>query len=231
MLHELADESENQGLKMNKSKTEMMLENNTQIESVESYIYLGQRYSTRDKNQDKEIQRRITAGWTAFAKHRDIFKSNTGTCLKRQIYNSCVLPAITYSAETWALTTQAKNKIAATQKRMERRMLNITYRDRKTNIWVREKAKVTDVIEQVRRRKWTWAGHVNRIQDIQWTLRITTWKPYERKRSRGRLARRWRDELVDYWKATIWQRTAQDRHMRKQHGEAFTQPQSSMAAQ
>ena len=69
MLHGLADKSDNQGLKMNKSKTKLMMEtdtpiyvNNTQIENVESYIYLGQRYSTRDKNQDKEIQRRITAG-------------------------------------------------------------------------------------------------------------------------------------------------------------------------
>ncbi|KAK2175501.1 hypothetical protein NP493_728g01077 [Ridgeia piscesae] len=58
--------------------------NNTQIENIESYIYLGQRYSTRDKNQDTEIQRRITAGWTAFAKLRDIFKGNNGTCFKRQ---------------------------------------------------------------------------------------------------------------------------------------------------
>ncbi|KAK2157678.1 hypothetical protein NP493_1860g00010 [Ridgeia piscesae] len=30
--------------------------NNTQIENVESYIYLGQRYSTRDKNQDKRFK-------------------------------------------------------------------------------------------------------------------------------------------------------------------------------
>ena len=30
------------------------------------------------------------------------------------------------------------------------------------NIWVREKTKITDVIEQVKRRKWTWAGHVSR---------------------------------------------------------------------
>ena len=50
MLQELADESENQGLKMNKSKTKVMMEidtpiyvNNTQVENVESYIYLGQR--------------------------------------------------------------------------------------------------------------------------------------------------------------------------------------------
>ncbi|MEG7522739.1 MAG: hypothetical protein M3H12_06515, partial [Chromatiales bacterium] len=70
---------------MNNSKTKVMMENDTpiyvnttQIEKVESYVYLGQRYSIRDKNQYKEIQRRITAGWAAFAKHRDIFKGNFG---------------------------------------------------------------------------------------------------------------------------------------------------------
>ena len=36
--------------------------------------YLGQRYSVKETNQDKEIQRRIVAGWAAYAKHRDIFK-------------------------------------------------------------------------------------------------------------------------------------------------------------
>ena len=48
---------------MNNSKTKVMMENdsqiyvnNTQIVNVESYICLGKRYSTRDKNQDKEIQ-------------------------------------------------------------------------------------------------------------------------------------------------------------------------------
>ncbi|KAK2170907.1 hypothetical protein NP493_1128g00065 [Ridgeia piscesae] len=85
-----------------------MIENHTaiyantfQIENVARYDYLVQRYSTSDKNQDKEIQRRITAGWTAFAKHRDIFKGNIVPCMKTQIYNSCVLPEITYGAETF----------------------------------------------------------------------------------------------------------------------------------
>ena len=120
------------------------------------------------KNKDKEIERRITAGWTALAKHRDIFNGSIGTCVKMQDYTSSVLPTLTYGAESWALTTQAKNKLAAAQTKMEKSMLNIIYRDnrdRKTNMWVREKTKVTDVIEQVRRRKWTWAGHVSRIRD------------------------------------------------------------------
>ena len=59
-LHELADEIDNQGLKMNKSKTKVMMEtdtpiyvNNTQIENVESYVCLGQRYSTRYRYQEE----------------------------------------------------------------------------------------------------------------------------------------------------------------------------------
>ena len=212
---------------MNKSKTKEMMENDTpiyvnsnQIENVESYIYLGQRYSTRVKHQDKEVHKRITAIWTAFAKHRDIFSGNIGTFLKRQVYNSCVLPVMMYGAETWAFTTQAKNKLAAAQIKIEWSVLNITHMARKTNIWVREKINVTDVIEQVRRRKWTWAGHVSRIRDNRWTLRITTWEPHERKGPRGRPTRRWRDELDDYWKGTIWQRIVQDRQTWKQHAEA-----------
>ena len=45
-----------------------------------------------------------------------------------------LLVTMTYGAKTWALTTQAKNNLAAAQTKMERSMLNITYRDRKTNI-------------------------------------------------------------------------------------------------
>ncbi len=73
------------------------------------------------------------ARWAAYTKHRDIFKSNLDICLKRQVYNSCVLPAMTYGAETWTLTKQAQNKLATAQTKMERSMLNITYKDRKTN--------------------------------------------------------------------------------------------------
>ena len=44
---------------------------------------------------------------------------------------------MTYGAETRALTTQAKNKLAAVQTKMERTMLNITYRG--GDIWVKGK--------------------------------------------------------------------------------------------
>ena len=67
--------------------------------------------------------------------------------------------------------------------------VDVIYRDRKANTCIREQAKVTDVIEQVRRREWTWVGHVSRIRDIYISVGIP--------------ARRWRDDLGDYWKITI----------------------------
>ena len=86
------------------------------------------------------------AGWAAYAKHRDIFKSNLAICLKRQVYSSCVLPAMAYGAETWTQSKQAQNKLAAAQTKMEISMLNITYKDRKTNIWVKGRTKVIDMM-------------------------------------------------------------------------------------
>ena len=169
---------------------------------------MGPHYSLKEKNQDREIQRRIMAGWAAYAKHRDIFKSNLAICLKRQVYNSCVLPAMTYCAETWTLTKQAQNKLAATQTKMEISMLNITYKDRKTNIWIRERTQVIDIINTVRKMKWSWAGHINRLKDDRWTSRDTTSRPYDKKRRQGRPAKRWRDDLDKYWSDTIWQRKA-----------------------
>ena len=99
MLQELSDESR-MGLKMNIATTKVMVVHNTPInvnnvliENFPGYVYLGQHYSIKEKNQDKEIQRRIMAGWAAYAKHRDIFKSNLAICLKRQVYNSCMCAA------------------------------------------------------------------------------------------------------------------------------------------
>ena len=75
------------------------------------------------------MQRRIMAGCVAYAKHRVLLKSNLAICLKRQVYNSGVLPAMTNGAETWTLT-----KLVAAQTKMERSYSTLhTW----TNIWVK----------------------------------------------------------------------------------------------
>ena len=49
---------------------------------------------------------------------------------------SVISYAPTHEYHPRTLTNQAQDKLAAAQTEMERSMLNITYKDRKTNIWV-----------------------------------------------------------------------------------------------
>ena len=88
-------------------------------------------------------------------------------------------------------------------------MLNITYKDRMTNVCVREKILVIYIISNVREMKWSWAGHINRLKDDRWTSRVTTWRPCHQKRRQESPARRWRDDLDKYGSDTFWQMTAQ----------------------
>ena len=45
--------------------------------------------------------------------------------------------------------------------------------------------------------------NINRLKDDRWTSRVTTWRPYDKKRRQGRPAKRWRDDLDKYRSDTI----------------------------
>ena len=110
MLNDLNRESLKVGLKMHKAKPELCSMNdndkaqqkiirvdNTTLEVpvVEEYNYLGQILKlTRDN--EHEIKRRITLGWKAFGRQSKIMKSSLPICLKRKVYNQCVLPTMIY---------------------------------------------------------------------------------------------------------------------------------------
>ena len=221
MLQELSDESRQMGLKMNITKTKVMVVNNTPInvnnvliENVPGYVYLGQHYSLKEKNQDKEIRRRIMAGWAAYAKHRDIFKSNLNFCNLPGETGVQLLCAASYDIWCRDLDTDqicTEQTCGRTDQNAKKYAQHITYKDRRTNIWVRERTKLIDIIYTVRKIKWSWARHINRLKDDRWTSRVTAWRPYDKKRRQGRPAKRRRDDLDKYWSDTIWQRTAQDR--------------------
>ena len=62
-----------------------------------------------------------------------------------------------------------------------------------------EKANVPDWVEEQRRRKWRWAGHIMRRDDMRWSWRFALWEPFTRgSRNVGRPARRWEDILEKF---------------------------------
>ena len=96
----------------------------------------GERYSFKGKKQYKDMQQRIMAGWVTYAKHRELSNGNPAVYLNGQVYNSCVLPAMTCRAGLTLTKPAQQNKLVGAQTKMERRrpVFNITYKDRMANI-------------------------------------------------------------------------------------------------
>ena len=77
-------------------------------------------------------------------------------------------------------------------------------------------------MENIKKLKWCWAGHVARMQDNRWTKRVTEWIPLGCKRDRARPKIRWADEIRKH-AGPMWTQEARDRPKWKVHGKAFVQ--------
>ena len=75
------------------------------------------------------------------------------------------------------------------------------------------RANVADWVDEQRKRKWRWAGHVARRDDGRWTVRVMNWEPVSGKRSVGRPETRWEDSLVRFAKGRgrNWRELAKNR--------------------
>ena len=77
-----------------------------------------------------------------------------------------------------------------------------------------EKAKVPDWVEEQKRRKWRWAGHVVRRTDMRWSHRMLLWRPIRRgSRPVGRRTTRWEDSIKKFAseQGFSWRMAAKDR--------------------
>lgn len=229
MLEQLNSASHKVGLKINVSKTQLMTNlvlsegvyiDGIQVEETTSYKYLGHEIRINRDNQTHELMRRIGLTWAAFGNLRHVFKADLPICLKRKVFNQCVLPVLTYGAETLTLTKKIVKKIKVAQRAMERSMLGLTLRDHITNIELRRRIKLVDAVERIAILKWNWAGHIARIQDNRWTKRIIEWRPrQDAYRNRGRPPTRWSDDIRRIH--TNWIQEAQNRKTWKQTRETY----------
>lgn len=228
MLNQLNEQSKQIGLKMNLSKTKIMSNNecnitidNVTIENVDHYIYLGHKIKLGKENQNVEIKRRIQLAWVAFGNMNYIFKDKEVPInLKKKAYDSCILPVLTYGLETMAITQKAAEQLRVAQRAMERKMLGVTLRDKIRNSRIRERTKITDVVERVASLKWKWIGHVMRQEPDRWTQKVILWRPRGTKRSAGRPKKRWIDDVRTV-AGGQWMRLARDRIAWKNLEEAY----------
>ncbi|KAJ8714787.1 hypothetical protein PYW08_004768 [Mythimna loreyi] len=228
MLQDLSDASLEVGLKMNMSKTKVMTNSSKRsihvggenIQYVQEYIYLGQVVSFQAR-QEKEITRRIENAWKSFWSMKELLKGTLPMSLKRKLMDMCILPILTYGAQTWSLTNIQKSKLKVCQRAMERSILSVKLTDHVRNTTLRSKTQIVDVAQKAAQLKWDWAGHVCRMSSELWARKTQDWCPDTATRGRGRPRRRWRDDLDVF--LGNWNDMASDRDKWKEWREAFAQ--------
>ena len=68
-------------------------------------------------------------------------------------------------------------------------MLNVKLKDRIRNTIIRQRTRMTDIVQYVTNTKWKWAGHIAPMKDNRRAIRSTEWQT-EGVRSAGRSKRR-----------------------------------------
>jgi hypothetical protein len=136
---ELDEVSKEAGLSMNPGKTKSMTNGSTtriflngqQLEYVQDCTYLGQNLSFH-KSSEKGIRRRIGLAWKRFWSLKFILTDKyQKISLKTEALEKCVITVLLYGCQTWSLTSKQRQMLQSCQRRMERKILGVSLKDRK----------------------------------------------------------------------------------------------------
>ncbi|KAE9419418.1 hypothetical protein Angca_005021, partial [Angiostrongylus cantonensis] len=119
--------------------------------------------------------------WGAFKSTEDVVKRTKYARLRAHLFDSTVLPALTYSSATWSLPKQDERSLSVIERAVERTMLGVF---RFTQVMdgigtpdLRQRSKIKDAVLYAKQSKIRWTGHVMRINDNRWTRAVSDWIP------------------------------------------------------
>ena len=145
-----------------------------------------------------EVKRRLAMARTSTQNMSNIWKSRgLSIQMKLRFLRATVFAIATYGCESWSLTKNDRKRIDAFEMWCYRRLLRVSWKDKRTNIWVLEKIcdKIV-LLKNIRERKLRYCGHVIRKntslekQLIQGSV--------EGRRFRGRPITLWTDD-IKWW--------------------------------
>ena len=203
MLDTVVRESENKGLSLKKKKTEVMViskkncrplrlhaiiivMNGRVLKQVHKFNYLGS-LITSDGWCINEIKRRMAQVKASFQNMKSILTNKRMSLGVRQRVLQCYIePILLYGCESWSMTKQTLTSIEAMEMWLLRRMLRVSWTQKRTNLEILNTARsiyTRKPVSNVMRRQAEFLGHVMRKGKLEHLL--TTGK-IEGKRSRGR---------------------------------------------
>ncbi|KAE9415449.1 hypothetical protein Angca_003547, partial [Angiostrongylus cantonensis] len=113
------------------------------------------------------------AAWGAFKSIEDVVKRTKNTRLHAHLFDSTVLPALTYASETWSLRKQDERSLSVIERAVERTMLGVSHFTQvREEIWLsdlRQRSQINDAVLYAKQSKIRFAEHVMHMNDTRWT--------------------------------------------------------------
>ncbi|KAK6763768.1 hypothetical protein RB195_024197 [Necator americanus] len=154
--------------------------NGTNISECTSYVYLGRELNMTN-DLTPELGRRRRAAWGAYKSIEHVVKKTRNTRLRAHLFNTTVLPALTYASETWTFRRHEENAVSVIERAIERVMLGVScftqVRDEIRSSLLRQRSKIRNAAAFAKESKIRWAGHVVHFNDNRWTRAVSNWVP------------------------------------------------------
>ena len=204
-----------------------------ELEVVHQFTYLGSSI-TDNLSLDTELDKRIGKASTTLARLTKRVWANRDLSIrtKMAVYNACIISTLLYGSETWTTHARQEKRLNSFHLRCLRRILDISWQDKVTNIEVLSRAGLPTMYTLLRQRRLRWLGHVHRMEDGRIPKDILYGELARGKRNIGRPQLRFKDVCKRDMKSMdinteSWEELAADRsswrstlHFRLQAGEA-----------
>ncbi|GFS03505.1 endonuclease-reverse transcriptase [Elysia marginata] len=129
---------------------------------------------------------------TAFYKLNNIWKSNRiKEDTKLKVNTSNARSVLLYASETRRTNRRIESKLRGFERRYLRKILGIRWEHRVTNKEISERTGIRPIVEEVKKRRWRWLGHVLRMSKSRHPLIALRWNP-QGARKKGRPQGTWR---------------------------------------
>ena len=132
-----------------------------QIRQVQKFKYLGYRL-TSDGKCRTAIKKRIAMAKASFQKMSTILKNrNISFSTKLKVFKTYVWSILLYGCETWTITAETKKNLEAAEMWFYRRMLRISWKEKRTNESILEETnQERSLIKTIRKRQLKFLGHI-----------------------------------------------------------------------
>ena len=162
----------------------------TPLKLVDTFTYLGSSVELTEK----DIETRLTKAWTAINRLSIIWKSDLTDKMKRSFFQAAVTSILLYGCTTWTLTKRLEKKLDGNYTRMQRAILNKSWKQHPTRHQLY--GHLPPITKTIQVRRTRHAGHCWRSWD-ELIRDVLLWTPTHGRAKAGRPARTYIQQLCE----------------------------------